>query len=337
MDMKTDKWIYTFLLTAVVLSAGTVAFYAIKAFAHSGELNPVSSESLEGLHFVLIPQETDNDYWRLVEKGARKAEHEENLTLEYKGPTKSNMADHIEWIEKAIASRVDGIITQGLQDDLFRPVINKAVDKGIPVITIDTDSPSSKRSAYVGTDNYEAGYLAGEALIKDTKGQAKVGIITGSFDAQNMQLRVRGFKDALEQSPDVHVIDTKSSDIKRIQAAQKTNQMMSEHPEINAFFGTSALDSFGIVSTLQQRGWRDDFYIIGFDTLPETIELIEEGKVDATVVQHPFEMGYESVKRLKELSQNKQVDSINHTTTSILRKADLTRKKPFYPEIGEVP
>ncbi|WP_241657230.1 sugar-binding protein [Halobacillus salinus] len=335
--MKTDKWIYTFFITAVVLSAGMVAFYAVKAFAHTGEWNQVSSEPLEGLHYVLIPQETDNDYWRLIEKGARKAEQEENITLEYNGPAKSDMADHIEWIEKAIASRVDGIITQGLQDELFRPVINKAIDKGIPVITIDTDAPSSERSAYVGTDNYEAGFLAGEALIEDTNGQAKVGIITGSFDAENMQLRVQGFNDALKKAPGIEVLDTKSSDIKRIQAAQKTNQMMAEHPEINAFFGTSALDSFGIVSTLQQRGWQDDFYIIGFDTLPETIDLIEEGKVDATVVQHPFEMGYESVKKLKELSQNKPVGAINHTTTSILRKQDLTNQKPFYPEIGEGP
>ncbi|UOQ44421.1 sugar-binding protein [Halobacillus salinarum] len=321
--MKSDKIIYSVLLFAIVITGVTSFYYALKALQNNPSMEKAVSKESSGLHFVLIPQETDNDYWRLVEKGARKAEKEQHVTLEYNGPKKSSVSSHIEWIEKAIASKVDGIITQGLQDEAFRPVINKAIAKGIPVVTIDTDAPSSNRSAYVGTDNYQAGFLAGKALIKDTGGKANVGIITGSFDTRNMQLRVQGFKDALQQSSNVHILDIRESHITRIQAAEKTEQMIQKHPEIDAFFGTSALDCFGIVSSLQQRGRIDGTYIIAFDTLPETLDLIREGIVDATVEQTPYQMGYESVNLIKSITQGNKVSKIHHTDTSIIRKQNL--------------
>ncbi|MFK4997425.1 substrate-binding domain-containing protein [Bacillus sp. N9] len=96
-------------------------------------------------------------------------------------------------IEMAVAAKVDGILTQGLTNREFKPAIDRAVNQGIPVITFDTDLEDSKRLSYIGTDNYEAGYKVGEALIQDTKGQANVGIITGLLYSNNLVLRVQGF------------------------------------------------------------------------------------------------------------------------------------------------
>ena len=327
--MRYERWIYITLAVMMVLFGGVSVFYYMKALQHKGGIAQVHSQGKEDFHFVLIPQETDNDYWRLVEKGAREAEEKLGVAVEYNGPKKTSMSEHIEWIEKAIAAKVDGIITQGLDEKAFTPVINEAIQKGIPVITIDTDAASSKRSAYVGTDNYQAGFLAGKALINDTGGQAKVGIITGSFEARNMQLRVQGFRDAVKESPNVSILDVKASNITRIGAAEKADEMLSNYPEMDAFFGTSALDSYGIASTLQQRGRTDGVYVISFDTLPETIQLIQDGVIDATVVQKPYKMGYQSVKLLKAIANGEMVESIHHTGTDILRRDDLTKEEPF--------
>lgn len=332
--MRYERVIYVVLTAVMVIFGGISLFYYLKALQNDVRISEVHSAEKGDFHFVLIPQETDNDYWRLVEKGAREAERVLGVEVEYDGPKKTSVTEHIEWIEKAIASKVDGIITQGLDEEAFAPVINKAIQKRIPVITIDTDASSSQRSAYVGTDNYQAGFLAGEALVQDTGGKANIGIITGSFDARNMQLRVQGFRDAVKEYPHVNILDIKASNITRIQAAEKADEMLNEHSNINAFFGTSALDSYGIASTLQQRGRANQTYIIAFDTLPETIQLIREGIIDATVVQKPYTMGYESVKRLTQIAKGEQVSQIHHTGTDIIRREDLTESE-LHPHESE--
>ncbi len=326
--MRYERLIYIILAVVMLLFGCISLFYYMKALQNDVRIDQVHSQEKRDFHFVLIPQETDNDYWRLVEKGAREAEETLDVAVEYNGPKKTSVSEHIEWIEKAIASKVDGIITQGLDEEMFAPVINKAIDKGIPVITIDTDASSSKRSAYVGTDNYQAGFLAGLALIEDTGGKANVGIITGSFEARNMQLRVQGFRDAVQEAPKVEILDIKASNITRIQAAEKADEMISKYSGIDAFFGTSALDSYGIASTVQQRGRTEGVYIIAFDTLPETIQLIRDGIIDATVVQKPYKMGLESVKLLTQIGRGETVEPIHHTGTDILRREDLTKKEP---------
>ncbi|QHE51752.1 sugar-binding protein [Pontibacillus sp. HMF3514] len=334
--MRYERLIYIILAGGMLLFGGISVFYYMKALQNNVRIDQVHSQEKEDFHFVLIPQETDNDYWRLVEKGAREAEEALGVSVEYNGPKKTSVSEHIEWIEKAVAAKVDGIITQGLDEKTFAPVINQAIDKGIPVITIDTDAASSERSAYVGTDNYQAGFLAGQALIKDTGGEANVGIITGSFEARNMQLRVQGFRDAVKNAPGVKILDVKASNITRIQAAEKADEMLSTYSDMDAFFGTSALDSYGIASTVQQRGRTNGVYIIAFDTLPETIELIRNGIIDATVVQKPYKMGYESVRLLTQIGNGKTVEPIHHTGTDILRRDDLTRKEPS-PDESEGP
>ena len=131
----------------------------------------------------------------LLRKGAKKAAKKNiRVQLEYAGPKQANIDDHLKTIEMSAASKVDGIITQGLSDEQFTPLINRVVAKGIPVITVDTDASNSKRQAYIGTDNDFSGFLAGKALIADTKGNANVAIITGSFYANHQHSELRDFR-----------------------------------------------------------------------------------------------------------------------------------------------
>lgn len=244
------------------------------------------------------------------------------VLLEYVGPKQANIDVHLKTIEMAAVSKVDGIMTQGL-DDQFTPLINRVIEQGIPVVTVDTDTENSKRFAYIGTDNYYSGYLAGKALIADTKGHANVAIITGSFYKNHQQERVKGFKDAVKSEKGIHIIDIQESEISRVRAAEKAYQILQNHPNVNAFFGTSALDGVGIAQVVEQYKKPGQIYIISFDTLPETLEYIRKGTIQATVVQEPYEMGYGAVKLMIDLINGKKVPSIVHTDTRILRAKDL--------------
>ncbi|MCM3117339.1 sugar-binding protein [Neobacillus sp. MER 74] len=313
---------YIFGAVFFVVSCSFAVFYGSKVLTHDLPAEKKQSKEYD-YHFVLVPEELDNEYWRLVEQGAKAAADKYGVLLEYAGPNQGNIEDHLKTIEMSAASKVDGILTQGLSDEQFTPLINRVVSSGIPVITVDTDAANSKRLAYIGTDNYYSGFLAGKALIQDTKGKANVAIITGRFYANHQKQRVKGFQDAVKGEKGIHIIDVVESEISRVQAAEKAYQIMKDHPEVNAFFGTSALDGIGIAQVVDKFVKPGKMYIVGFDTLPETLEYIRRGTINATVVQEPYEMGYRAVIMMIDHIEGKSVNPIVHTNTKILRVGDL--------------
>jgi ribose transport system substrate-binding protein len=304
-----------------LVSCAFSVFYGYKVVSHDLPTEDKTAGKYH-YHFVLVPEELDNDYWRLVEEGAQKAAEEHGVLLEYAGPKQANIDEHLKTIEMSMASKVDGIITQGLSDEQFTPLINRVVEK-LPVITIDTDAANSNRMAYIGTDNYYSGFLAGKALIEDTNGQANVAIITGSFYANHQQQRVQGFRDAVESEEGITIITVEESEISRVRAAEKAYQIVTDYPEVNAFYGTSALDAIGIAQVVEKFREPDQVYIIGFDSLPETLKYITEGTIKATVVQEPFEMGYKAIVMMIDLIEGKKVPPVIHTNTRIMREEDL--------------
>lgn len=318
MNRPFNKWLYSLLFLLFLFSFFNMLYYGKKTF--HVESKTVDTKKYQ-YHFVLIPEEVDNDYWRLVEKGARSAALKNDVYLEYLGPKQANNDEHLRTIDQAIASQVDGIMTQGVTDPAFIPLINKAVQKGIPVVTVDTDAPDSDRNVYVGTNNYYAGFLAGQAFIQDTKGEQYVGIVTGRLHASHQKLRVQGFKDAIKHDKRIHIVDIKESNITKTGAVQATYDLIKEHPHITAFYGTSALDGLGIVEVVENR--KQDYYIIAFDTLPATLKYINKGKIDATVVQYPIRMGENAIEALIKLINGEKVDPLQFTETKIFRKEDF--------------
>lgn len=324
------RWIYVIGALLVTVTFSFFLFYSVRAFNLTPD-RPSASYKAPDYRFVLVTEEVNNDYWRLVEKGARAAAEKYNVSLQYTGPKQANFDEHRKMIEMAAASKVDGIIAQGLNEEVSPALINQVSEKGIPFLTIDTDAPESKRVAYVGTDNYYAGFLAGQGLLKDTEGEVRVGIITGRFDSANQKLRVDGFKDAIKDSDRVKVIAIDESQITRIQAAEKTYEMIKAFPDINAFYGTSALDAIGIVQVLESIGMTDRVYVIGFDTLPETIQLIEQGKLEASVEQKPYQMGYDAVELMVQVRKGEKVSPYHHTMTNVVRQQDFTQTEAMTP------
>ncbi|WP_059102594.1 sugar-binding protein [Shouchella shacheensis] len=322
--MKRSSIIYVPLLFSFLTTIAFSFFYYYQIQQDNEEIaEAVSSDtSPPDYHFALIGEELDHDYWRLVGKGAKQSETEQEVFVEYGGPQRSNPEEQLRLLDKAIQSKVDGIIIQALNEE-FTPLIDQAVGQDIPVMTIDTDSTESSRSAYIGTDNYSAGQLAGEALVADTGGEAIIGIVTGRFNNAHHSLRVEGFRSVVGQKEGIDIVAIEESSIDRIRAEEKAYNMLTNHQEITALYGTSSLDGIGISEAAESLNRQDDLYVITFDTLEENLQLLEQGKIDALVEQQPWEMGHRSVELMIDILNNKQVEEIHHTDSSIIRKRDL--------------
>ncbi|SDK02924.1 sugar-binding protein [Sediminibacillus albus] len=313
--------LYAAVIVVFLISFCSMLYYGKETFYVEKKL---SSQQIYDYHFALITEEVGNDYWRLIENGAKEEAAKHNVYLEYIGPRKSDNEEKLQTFDRMISAKVDGIITQGIGGERFKALVHKAVERGIEVITVDTDVPHSERQVYVGTDNYQAGYLAGQALINDTEGEVHVGVVIGLLDALNQQDRLKGFNDAIAEEKRIHLADVKESNITEIGAAEAAYSLLKEHPQINALVGTSALDGMGIVQGIEEIHLTVEPYVLAFDILPQTLELIDQDKIDATITQYPAQMGKLAVRHMVDLQTGRQVEQLQFTETGIIRNKDIS-------------
>lgn len=271
-------------------------------------------------YIMMIGEVKDHVYWNLVREGASDYALESNLYLEYVGPDNSDPLEQLDLLRRSLDVMPDGIIVQGLTED-YMPLINQAIETGIPVITIDSDQPASERISYVGTDNLRAGGLIAQDVLTHVD-DIKAGIITGSYTNNHHQLRLAGFQSAIEEVTNAKVVDIRSSSITRVNAREKAYQMLIDYPEINVLYGTSALDVLGITEAIDLLG-REDLYVVGFDTLEKNMDLLKTGKVQTLLAQEPYQMGYQSMRTMKEVLNEVPVEEMIHTDSRLVKRDDV--------------
>ncbi|OCT16325.1 LacI family transcriptional regulator [Paenibacillus pectinilyticus] len=274
-------------------------------------------------HVVLIAQELDNPFWRTVEKGASEAAARLGMKIDYWGPIRINPAEQTNLLEKSITTKPDALLVQGIKEAQYDLLISKAIDQGIPVITLDADEPASRRLTYVGTDNREAGRRMGELVLEAASEKGRIGVIIGSELAENQQQRLEGFRSALAKAPLFEIIDIRSSNISRIQAAKHTEAMLKQYPAIQTMVGFSSLDAAGIVEGVKAVH-REGIAVFGFDDIEATRQGIAQGTIRASVVQQPQEIGAQSVHMLDAYFHQNTLPAQQYTGTYILDMSNLS-------------
>lgn len=314
--MKRKK-IYLIFLCIIILCFIVLAWRIndIKILeVGEGELKP---------KIVLLAHVYQNPYWSYVKKGAEDAAKERGAVIEYNGPQAASVKTGIKLIDMAIASNVNGIITYVQDEDQYTPYINKAVSKGIPVVTVDSDAKKSMRLAYVGTDNIKAGEKAAQELIEKVGLNGKVAIIMGGKEVKNQIERVKGFTDYLKEHSEIKVTTTESSGSYTLEAELATKRILKSSEKPDALFCTSALDGVGAAKAITDLNMKGKIFVICFDDLPETIDNIKNGIVDATIVQRPYEMGYRSVNMIMDNLQGKKMQKDYLTNVEVLDKKNI--------------
>lgn len=290
------------LRVSLVLLIGTLAFGLARNLPVLGARLLLPASPLPTgdppLRFVVVAPEQDHPFWAQVGEGARAAGARLNVSVEFSGPRRASLEGQVQLLDMAAAAQVDGIITQGAPDERIGQAIARAADRGIPVITVETDLPG-RRLTYVGSDNYAAGRLAAGELLRRTGGRAVVGIVRGHFGPEEEDDRVRGFRDGLAGAPGVRIAAVAPSSLSRTVAGQQALRILREHPEVTAFYGTTALDAVGIAQSVSALVVQDRILVLGWDTPGETETGVSRGAIGAVVVQQPARMGQRAVELLE--------------------------------------
>jgi len=297
------------------------------------EANSLLKESSSKIdyHFIVIAQNTDDSYWQTVREGCFDAASEFNVAVEFNGPRFTNMDEQVKYFKMAVASRVDGIVTHVLDEEVFTPLIDEATEAGIPVITIETDAKNSKRKAFVGTNTYNLGGEAGKLVLESVGDEAVIGIIIKSFNGTSenvpQNLRVAGFKDTLKDAPNAIIKTIQSSGAGLFSAEEVTRQILYNYPEVNTIICTNVKDTICAAQIVVDLNKVGQVTIIGYGDAPEILRYIEKGVIYGTVAANPYEMGYESIRSLVEYKKKFMTSSYVDTGARVITARNLEEYK----------
>jgi ribose transport system substrate-binding protein len=179
--------------------------------------------------------------------------------------------------------------------------------KGVKVITVDGDVNREKfrdaRPFYIGTDNIEGGRLLGTAArtLLESRGKTSGGYVqfAGFTDNDNARARMNGFKEAVGSG--FTEADRMSDEMDLSKARDNVRTALVNHPDLVALVGIWAYNAPAIAEVAQERGVRDRLTIITFDAQAAALNHMADGKIDAMVVQNPFEMGIQTVRLLRAM------------------------------------
>lgn len=296
--MKKLIFVYVILISAFLI-------YLVNY--QSREL-PVSSNGKgEGLQgeidekYVMVTFLVGIDYWKNVVKGFEDAAQALNVSVEYRGATQYDVNEQITVLEQVIARKPSGIAISSMHPDALNATIDKAISAGIPVVTFDSDAPDSMAYSFLGTDNYNAGVTVAHKMADLIDNSGKVAVITLP-NQQNHMDRSRGFQETVErQYPNIEVVAVKDGKGDELVSGNLVTEILQKHPDLKGVFVTEANGGVGVAKVTKTLKIDKQVKIVGFDTDKQTLDMVKEGTISATIAQGTWNMGFWSLQYLFEL------------------------------------
>lgn len=253
--------------------------------------------------YVLIANNLKLSYWQTVEAGFEKAAAEYGVTPVINGPDTLDPNAELTAFRQAVAQKPAGILVSVADAALFREDINAAIAAGIPVITLDSDAPTSNRLFFIGTNNIEAGRLGGKRLVEKLGGKGNIVFFTYP-EQPNLAERLEGYKDEIAGHPDIKIIDVVDIKGNANNAFDQAKMYLAKTgaDKIAAFVCLES-DSGKAVAEVLQRANATDRTLIAMDSDQDTLADIQNGSITATISQKPYSMGYVGLKALAEVHQ----------------------------------
>ena len=246
--------------------------------------------------YVWIGMLTDLPYFVDHKAGLELAGQELNVKTAFLGPPGDNSDAMVAAMEEALVRKPAGMLVVGFNAALD-PVINKAVDQGVPVITLDADRPGTKRLCFIGTGNHAAG-VAGAKVLAEAVGDRGDVIVLTKTGQSNLEERVQGYKDELARHPSIKVVQVGNTKSDPTEAATVTALALQKHPGLAGIGCVEAAGGTGAATAVREANRAGQVKIVSMDRDDGTLEQIEAGVIYASIAQKTALMPYLGVKLL---------------------------------------
>lgn len=285
---------------------------------------------------ALIVKSVDSEYWLTVKAGAEKAAKELGANVTFKGAqTETDIAGQISIVENAINQKVDAIALAASDSDALVPPVEKAVDAKIPVVTIDSGVNSDKPQSFIATDNEAAAETAADTIAEIAGKKGDVAVVSFVPGAATAVQRETGFETGIKKYSNMKIVTTQYSQSDKARALSVTEDILTANSDLVGIFGSNNKSALGAAQAVKQKGLEDKIALVAFDADPDEITALQEGTIDALVVQNPFKMGYLAVKNAVDLIDGKKVEKRVDTGVTVVTKKnfeDAEVQKLLFPE-----
>jgi ribose transport system substrate-binding protein len=235
-------------------------------------------ESPANGQYFLVSVNIQIPYWQMVGAGFTKAASELQVNANLVGPDTYDPKAEQQEFRRVVQMRPAGILVSPANPDLMKSDIDAAIAVGVPVITVDADSPRSKRLSFIGTDNREAGRMLGEFIGSLLRGAGSIVIFTIPGQ-ENLDERFRGYMEILSGYP--HTLVQRVVDIKgdpRVAFDEAEKILKRPDSNVDAFACLEALACKEVAKALSDGGVRGKT-VIAMDADPETLDWIRKGLI----------------------------------------------------------
>ena len=248
-----------------------------------------------------------SDFWTIARAGTKKASEElKNVSVEFKIPEDGTAATQTRILDDLLSAGIDGIAISPV-DPKNQTIKLDEVAKQALLFTHDSDASDSKRVCYVGTDNVAAGRQAGDLIKQALPEGGKIMLFVGTLDAQNARERLTGIKEALQGSK-VEIIDVRTDDTDRVRAKANVLDTLVKYPDVACLVGLWSYNGPAILNAVKDSNKLGKVKIVCFDEEEETLAGVKDGSISATVVQQPYQFGYQAITLMdKYLNGDKSV------------------------------
>lgn len=241
-----------------------------------------------------------SDFWKSAEAGLKKAQAElQNYKLQIKYPEQSSAAIQNRLMDDLVASGAAGIMVSAVDPKTQTDELDK-IGGQVTLFTTDSDAPKTKRIAYVGSSNIDAGKQAGSLMTKALPNGGKCMGFVGLPGADNARERADGIRDAIKGTK-VELVDVRADDIDQARAKRNVEDTLTARPDINCMVGIYSYNTPQIYQAVKEAGKLGQITIVGFDEDPVTLGGVKEGTIVGTVVQQPYEWAYQGMKLMAKV------------------------------------
>ncbi len=301
------------LLLGIFLMAGCTGGSGTATTGTSGDASGGGSTE-KRLKLAFVTNQIAS-FWNIAKVGCEDAAKEFDVECDVRMPANATAVEQKRIVEDLLAGGIEAVAISPIDADNQVELLNQWAAK-VPLITQDSDAPTTNRLMYIGMDNYTAGRLCGELVKQALPDGGNVMLFIGRLEQDNAKRRRQGVIDVLLDRPSMGEYDPTGDQIKGDKytildtltdqgdeafAKRKAEDAITAYPEMNAMVGMFAYNPPACLAALKSQGKLGQIKVIGFDEADDTLQGIKDGTVQGTVVQNPYEYGFQSVRILTSL------------------------------------
>jgi ribose transport system substrate-binding protein len=299
----------------MILVIVLVAIVGCNSAQPAAPANTEAAASRANDEYIYVSAMGNLEFFNAHKYGWKWAGEQMGVKTTYVGPPDYDLNAMVAAFDQAIAKQPKGIVVFAVEP-VLTPQINKAVEAGIPVVTVLGDLPESKRLAFVGSRQYDLGFLGGQKLAEAVGGKGQVAVLSIP-GVQMFDDRQAGFAAAFQAYPDIEIVQVGDTKADTVTAINTAKDIMQRFPELVAFVATDSTGGIGAATAVEELGKTGKVKIIGMDRNSDVLEKIKKGTITGTVVQNDASMAYWALQVLMAANYNQAPLTANNVQAGV--------------------